>query len=64
VNCPHCAKPIELGWQRLKRRRKTKGLCLDCGLPAAPFARCKACRAKIARRVAAKREALATDSTV
>lgn len=64
MNCPHCDRPIVLGWQLLKQRRKVAGLCLDCGLPAKPFARCKSCRSKIATRVAAKREALATESTV
>lgn len=58
MNCPHCHGKIVLGWQTLRARRRSKGLCVDCRQPAEvnpdhgkAYWRCQQCRdiAKIRR---------------
>lgn len=62
MNCPNCHHPIEMGWQRLRQRRKAAGVCAECGgdpginpRSGRPFHRCKKHRRIMAMKANVRR---------
>lgn len=49
MTCPHCGQRVDDSVDRLRKKRRTLGLCVACGKPSGKYARCVDCRIMAAR---------------